>query len=294
MRIVLPPGYRHPVNVDGYLTRLSLTRPRRPDLAALRDLHAAHVGRVPYETFDLYLRRPWVGAQRGLDPAGAAERIIAGRGGFCYHLNGAFSLLLRKLGFAVTWHLAGVQVAGRPAPGPDGNHLGLTVAGLSTRDCPQGTWLVDVGLGDALREPIPLRPGRHRQRPFTYELRATAGGWRFEHDPRGSFLGVDFASGPAGARDFEAMHAFLSTSPESPFVRVAVAQRRSRGGVDALRGCMLRRVDRKGIRVTTVDTQAEWFAMLARVFGLTFPEYDETVRAALWRQVREQHLSRVS
>jgi N-hydroxyarylamine O-acetyltransferase len=282
------------VDVDGYLTRLGLTRPRRPDLAALRDLHAAHVDRVPYETFDLYLRRPWVRERRGLDPAAAVTRIVAGRGGFCYHLNGAFSLLLAELGFAVTWHLAGVQVSGRPAPGPDGNHLGLTVAGLSTRDCPEGTWLVDVGLGDALREPIPLRPGRYRQGPFRYEVGAVEGGWRFEHDPRGSFLGVDFASGPATAREFEPMHAFLSTSPESPFVRLAVAQRRDRGGIHVLRGCVLRRADRRGTRVTTVDGRDEWFAMLARVFGLTFAEYDGATRADLWRRVRDQQATRVA
>lgn len=277
------------MNVDRYLARLGVARPAAPTLAALRELHAAHVERVPYETFDLYLRRP-----TSIDPAQSAARIAVGRGGFCYHLNGAFALLLSELGYAVTQHRAGVQPHHDSAPpGADGNHLALTVSGLPTPTNPEGRWLVDVGLGDALHQPIPLvLPTRKWQGPFAYVLRPSEvvpDGWRFDHDPAGSFAGCDIAAEPAGPDDFTEMSQWLSTSPESPFVRVAVAQCRDRGGVDIVRGCMLTRIDAAGKQTTILNDRGDWFRVLRERFGLGFAEYDPDTRDELWHRVRAQH-----
>ena len=45
---------------------------------------SAHLERVPYETLDIVLGKP-----PGIDPLASARRILGGRGGYCYHLNGA-------------------------------------------------------------------------------------------------------------------------------------------------------------------------------------------------------------
>jgi hypothetical protein len=42
--------------------------------------------------------------------------------------------------------------------------------------------------------------------------------------------------------DFEAKHHWLSTSPESGFVQVAMAERRDATGVDVIRGLVLSRI----------------------------------------------------
>ncbi len=99
----------------------------------------------------------WVGATT-VDPYESARRVVAtGRGGYCFHLNGALSVLLAALGFDVRWHRGGVSDGGEPNPfEPFANHLALTVHGLPTPDAPDGVWFVDAGLGDALYEPIPL------------------------------------------------------------------------------------------------------------------------------------------
>ena len=50
---------------------------------------------------------------------------------------------------------------------------------------PEGRWLVDLGMGDGLHEPLPLAVGAFRQGPFAYGLRpsdAEPGGWRFDHE----------------------------------------------------------------------------------------------------------------
>ena len=100
-------------------------------------------------------------------------------------------------------------------PGPNGNHLGLTV-----QTDGGARWLVDVGLGDGPAQPLPLVAGVHEQDGYRYEL---------VRRPRPSRVAVRARrprwlrrlrsrAGRASIPDFEAMHATLST--ESGFVRL--------------------------------------------------------------------------
>ncbi|WP_213450992.1 arylamine N-acetyltransferase family protein [Rhizomonospora bruguierae] len=268
------------VDVAGYLARLGVAHPGPPSVVGLHALHRAHVERVPYETLRIHLDSPTT-----VDPAESAARVVAGEGGYCFHLNGAFSALLAALGYDVRWHVAGVQPHGVPEPvGASGDHLALTVHGL-----PGGDWLVDVGLGDGLYEPLPLRPGRYRQGPFAYALAPSSvipGGWRFAHDPSGGFLGMDFGMPLAGPADLAANHRRLSTDPESGFVRVFTAQRRRADAVDVLRGCAFSTLSAAGRSRREVTGRGEWLALLAEVFGLR-PAPAEADR--LWRRVGAAH-----
>jgi N-hydroxyarylamine O-acetyltransferase len=284
----------HAAEVPGYLARLRLTGGQAAALAAgpsaeaLSVLHRAHVRHVPYETLDFQLGRP-----TAIDPHAAAVRVISGRGGYCFILNGAFWALLTALGYDVRRHRGGVQGRAEPSPvGANGNHLALTVHGLPDERARSGAWLVDVGLGDALYEPLPLRPGQYAQGPFTYELRPSnveSGGWRLDHDPAGSFTGMDFTMAPACTKDFVDMHQHLSTSPDSGFVRLASVQRRRRDGVDLLRGRVL--VSVTGVRrhERVLESRSEWFQVLADVFSLPLAEFTDDDRTRLWTAVAEAH-----
>ncbi len=272
------------MDVTGYLARLGLD-PEPPSLAALRRLHAAHVERVPYEALEVQLGRP-----TPLDPAASLARILRGRGGYCYHLNGAFSALLHALGYRVTRHLGGVQGSAADAPNVDRNHLALTVTGLP--DAPETAWLADTGLGDGPHEPLPLREGTYVQGPHTYRLRPSAvapGGWRFEHDPSGSFTGMDFAPGVAEMADFTAKHAWLSSAPESGFVRVCVLQRRDAAGVDTLRALTL---DRHGAK-ELIESPGDWWAAAGDVYGIPAALFTDEERERLWRRCVAQHEAHV-
>jgi N-hydroxyarylamine O-acetyltransferase len=273
-------------DIDGYLGRLGLARPGSPSAEGLAALHRAHLERVPYENLDIQL-----GVPATINPYDSAARILAGRGGYCFHLNGSFSLLLSALGYAVRWHLGGVQGRGEPRPlGATGDHLALTVHGLPTRGNPDGMWLVDVGLGDGPYEPLPLRAGEFVDGPFRYGLAPSNTeflGWRFTHDPAGSFTGMEFRADLAVPRDFQAMHERLSTSPNSPFVRTATVFRRDATGVDLLRGRVLHRLPTGDRRELT--SQAEWYEALAEVFGLTLGDLGGYERESLWRRVSAAH-----
>ena len=197
------------------------------------------------------------GAPPGIDPIASARRIVGRRGGYCYHLNGGFSALLAWLEVDVTRHLAGVQGPGvSDPPGPNGNHLGLTV-----RTDDGDEWLVDVGLGDGPAEPIPLVAGSHEQGGYRYQLRPSAmttAVWRFEHDPRGGFAGFDMAGERATIADFESMHGQLST--QSRFAQVATAQRRSGERIEILRGCVYTELEPDDSRAHDVTEAADWWS----------------------------------
>ncbi|WP_043627118.1 arylamine N-acetyltransferase family protein [Nonomuraea candida] len=275
------------MNTAGYLRRLGLASllDAPAGSGALRALHVAHVERVAYEALEIWLGRPTT-----VDPLESAERVIRGRGGYCYHLNGAFSQLLIALGYRVTRHVGGVQKRGGE-PGVSGNHLVLTVRGLPSEANPGGEWLVDVGLGDALHEPLPLVAGVYRQGPFAYVLRPSEvapGGWRLDHDRTGSFEGMDFGPDPVEMSAFTEMHHQLTTSPESGFVRTAAVHRRDAYGVDSLRGLHLTRLG-NGAHTVTLGTARDYYAALADVFLLPLDDVSGAEKDRLWRKVHESH-----
>ncbi len=255
---------------DAYLDRLGVEA-EHPTAEGLVALHRAQVERVPYETLWIHLGQAW-----DTEVDAAVARIARqGRGGYCYHLNGAFGRLLEHLGYAVTRHVGGVH-GPEPADRDLSNHLVLTVAELPTAGNPEGDWYVDAGLGDALHEPLPLVAGRYAQGPFSYELVEPTDGigdWRLLHDPKGSFTSMSWRSAPAAATAFAERHVELSTSPESGFVRTVSAQRRDRDGCDILRGLVLTRVGAGAEpAVRLLDERGEWFAELADGFGLVLAD----------------------
>ena len=255
--------------------------PGSVDADVLGALQRAHLERVPYETLDLVR-----GAPPPIDPVLCARRVVAGRGGYCFHLNGAFCALLEWLGVDVTRRVAGVQRwdAASP-PGATGTHLVLTVR---LRD--DVVLLVDVGLGDGPLVPLPLVAGLHEVVGFAYRLRPSEcvdGGWRFDHDPRGAVAGFDFAPEAAADGAFDRVHAHLST--DSRFSRIVTVQRRLERRIDILRGCVYTELDASGRRSVDVTDEGAWWAMVLDHFGLAYDDLDGAERDVLWHSVRAAH-----
>ncbi|WP_350280825.1 arylamine N-acetyltransferase [Kribbella sp. HUAS MG21] len=255
-----------------------------PRLEALARLHEAFVDQVPYETVQYQL------APGGpLEPEEVAKRIVAREaGGYCFQLNGSFALLLTELGYRVRMHRGGVQTVNRPGE-VDGSHLVLTVSGLV--EDPERVWLVDAGLGDGLRQPMPLEVGEAEQYPFTLRLRSSekTDGWRLDHDPRANLVGMDFESAAVGLDAFAGQHARLSADPESPFVRLASAFRRTSESVVVLRSIGLSETFSDRVDNRLLDNRNDYFAALADVFRLPLPHYSAADRELLWRRVWAQY-----
>jgi arylamine N-acetyltransferase len=279
--------------VVAYLRKLGLTLDQvgTPTLEGLRLLHAAHCSVVVYENIDIIR-----GCPPGIDPEATARRFVSGRGGYCYLLNGGFSALLASLGYSVTRHVGAVWRPGGMGNGSAreawGRHLALTVA-LDGQD-----WFADVGLGDALYEPVPIpddrtTPFEFAQGPFSYRLEASdevPGAWRFVHDPvQASFTAMDFGPEPVAMAQFEQRHSFLSTSPDSGFVRVLKLLRRDPGAAFSLTGCVLIQHDATSRTELVLSSQRDWFAAVADVFGMPLDDVDLAGRGFLWQWLSESH-----
>ncbi|MBO0811299.1 MAG: arylamine N-acetyltransferase [Microlunatus sp.] len=271
---------------SAYLARLGVPA-EPPSVEGLRLLVQRHAERVPYETLWIQAGESWT-----IDPFEAAIRIaLHRRGGYCYHMNGALGLLLSSLGYTVRGHVGGVHGADGPGPETTGNHLVLTVEQLPDDSNPAGVWYVDNGLGDALHDPLPLVAGCYRQAPFQLSLEQLDGNgtWHLTHDPNGGFAGMGWTMADARAEDFEARHRWLSTSPESGFVRVAMAERRDSSGVDVIRGLVLSRIGAGAHTYPAVTRRTEWFDLLADRFDLRLDAMPPDARDRLWTTVLAAH-----
>ncbi|MFI8295157.1 arylamine N-acetyltransferase [Streptomyces nigra] len=143
------------VEIDAYLRRLGAERPARPTADALRELHLRHLRTVPFENLSIHL-----GEEIVLEEKRLVDKVVgAGRGGFCYELNGAFGALLGALGFEVT--LLAARVHGNEGRlGIPYDHMALEV-----RTADGGAWLADVGFGAHSHHPLALGTGEEQVDP---------------------------------------------------------------------------------------------------------------------------------
>jgi N-hydroxyarylamine O-acetyltransferase len=276
------------VAVEDYLAHIGVDDAAPPSLDALAELQVRHLERVVFENLEIQRGRPTT-----VDYGESAERIVKrGRGGYCFHLNGAYGLLLEALGYEVSRRRGTVQPPPGTAPGRILNHLVVLVHGLPTSANPEGSWWTEVGLGDGSVRPLALRAGLCEDEPYTYELQPSpvyAGGWRLlQRDGEGAGV-VDVDTEPPEAGELAAAHERLATSPESRFVRTATFQRRGARVLDRLRARTLSRVQRDATRTTVLADEDEWFGALADVFDLPLPDVDAAERHALWLRVCAQH-----
>lgn len=254
------------MRLQDYLDRIGFTGAPRADLSTLRALHRQHLLSIPYENIDVLLRRPL-----SVDVAAACEKLIAGRrGGWCYEMNGVFGWALEEIGFDVTRVAGGVL---RDMMGEEtvGSHLVLLVH----LDEP---YLADVGFGDGLFEPAPLRAGEIDQRSFVSRLEwLDEGWWRFHNHRHGGAPRFDFQPQAAQPGALETRCAYLQSSETSPFTQNLVVQRHFSDHIEILRNSMRITVTPQGQSVRMLESAAALAAELRETFGLDVPE-----ATALW------------
>lgn len=279
-----------PLVRDAYLARLGLEA-EPPSADALARLHRAHIERVPWETLYIHLGERW-----DIDVAGSLARIaFEGRGGWCYHLNGALCELLRALGYDAVRHVGAVHGAAGPTADDMTNHLALTVHGLATETNPGGSWLVDVGLGDAMHDPLPLVPGIYPQPPYRVSLAlldgspaATVADWQLAHDAAGSFAGMAWRLAPVAMDVFVDTFGYYSSSPQSEFVRFLMLYRRDATGVDVLRGLTLQRIG-EGAAERVLASSGDLAGALRDVFHVDVGRIGPDRLGAVWAKARAAH-----
>ena len=95
-------------------------------------------------------------------------------------------------------------------------------------------------------------------------------------------------SAPATIDDFREKHEWLSTAPESGFVRVLTVQQRDATGVDILRGCVLA-ASARAPRQADLTSQAELEDVLTDLFRLDLTGIDPTALSPMWSRMQREH-----
>ena len=262
------------MDLDAYFARIGYSGPTRPDLATLTAVHRAHLLAIPYENLDAQMGRTC-----RVDPALAADKLVGrGRGGWCYEMNGTLGLVLQAMGFQVT-RMAGTVMREAGSGRPEGNHLVLRV------DLEDGPYIADVGFGDGVLEPIPLKAGAYEVAGYPFRLEILPDGWwRFHNHAFGGAAYFDFPDQPADPAQLDATCHWLSTSPDSFFTQTTMAFRHTPTGINGLLGRVLRRVTPQGKTETVLPSAEAYVQTLRTTFGVDVPE-----AAALWPQICAKH-----
>lgn len=263
------------MELSAYLHRIDYDGSVRPDLATLRAVHRAHQYAIPFENLDVLLRRPVV-----LDLEANYDKIVCRqRGGWCYEMNGVMGWALKEIGFEVMRMSAGVMRV-REGDAQLGNHLCLLV-------CLDQPYLVDVGFGGSLVEPLALRASEREDRPYRLGLSELGDDyWRFAEIAHGDgdAFSFDFRAGPADEALLARKCQFLQTDPASPFIQSLVVQRRTADTHLSLRGRVLAAIHAARVDKKLLNSADELVATLRDSFGLDTPE-----AATLWSSICARH-----
>lgn len=275
---------------SAYLRRLGIDPVAQlpPTYDTLLRLHRAHLAAVPYENLSIMLGRP-----PSADPAASLVRVgETGRAGYCFHQNGSLELALRELGFVMSRRHGHVYTPEEGRGSTELNHLVLVADGLPTPGNPGGRWWVDVGLGDAFRDPVAVTVGRHDQDGFHYEITEVRDdGWSFRHDPAGTFTGIEIRSLPTDQPAVEEAHARLSDPVAGQFAKVLVVQHRDADGIDTVRGCLHLRVQADGTTETELSTYDAWRTALSDRTRLSLEGIEDPELRELYADQWAKHLA---
>ena len=261
------------MKLENYLRRIGFEGIPRPNLETLIALHRRHLLAIPYENIDVQL-----GRRCDLDITRHYSKLVEQvRGGWCYEMNGLFGWALREVGFEVTRVNGAVRRVER-GDAAIGNHVVLLVE-------LDDTWIADVGFGDGLIEPIPLREATIDQRGFRYRLECLDDGfWRLHNHEYGGAPSFDFAATPADEALFASRCEFLQTSPASPFMMNLVCQRFVDGGYEVQLGRLAKRISPDGVDSWLLNDADELLERLRTVFELDVPEV-----GTLWPRIMQRH-----
>jgi N-hydroxyarylamine O-acetyltransferase len=260
--------------LDAYLARVRVDMPLPAGLAGLQTIHRAQAMTVPYEAIDVF-----AGCAVTQDIGAIQQKIILGhRGGWCYETNRLLAWALEALGFRVRLSMAAAYNQQMPE-----NALGNHIVPIVTLN--DGDWLCDLGLGDALRAPIPLREGQHHDGSLMFQLEKLHNGqWRFWNHRAGDPSNCVVDPGPADEDLIARKHAELLADPQSSFRQNFQVMQMGATDSTVIYGRVLRRTTPQGVTKALIAGPGEMESLLDAEFGLRGVEV-----GPLWPRILARH-----
>lgn len=261
------------MDLDAYLRRIGFQGTVAPTLECLTQVHRQQAFTVPYEALDIMFGRT---IDRDVDRI--YDRVVKRqRGGWCYELHELLAWALREIGFSVRIVTAGIH---RREYGDAklGNHTAVLV------DL-ERVYLADLGLGDGIRDPIPLAVGDYHQGRLNFYLELLPDGWwRFQNHIFSYPTNFDFRDdAPLDEALIDRYTAEYRTSPDSMYLLNLVCQIMQEETVTCLTGRVLRHKTPDGISKRLIS-EKEFEEVINQVFGIR----DREIRS-LWPRVQARH-----
>lgn len=202
------------MDIPAYLKRIELDIELVNNLQTLNALHEAQAFCIPFENFNVQLKRPIP-----LDKESLFQKLIVNnRGGYCYELNILFYFLLKKIGFEVTC------LIGRPLYGYNNairpkTHMVLKVH-TEGKD-----YLCDLGFGGkGLIKPIELvYEKENEQYGDTFQLIPHTDGYELQSQLNNTWVSLySFDLEEQSLVDYELANFFNMHSPDSRFTQETI------------------------------------------------------------------------
>ncbi len=269
------------IDLDGYLARIGCDGARAPTLDLLSRVVLQHQIAISFENLNSFSGLPVI-----TDPATVETKILRdGRGGYCHEQNQYLRLALMALGFEVKLRMARVRWMQPPEAMPPRAHMTMIVKA-------EGQWyLSDVAFG-AMTPTAPLRLNTAEPQVTPHQT--------YRMIPRGDSLHLEVKLGEEWRPvysiddvdfypvDFEAANWFVSTNPDSDFVRNLILARPTADRRQVLNNTTLSIRDPDGsVRRRTIADIEELRATLTDMFGITVPA-NAAVDRALHRLFQNQ------
>jgi N-hydroxyarylamine O-acetyltransferase len=249
------------LNLEKYYERIKYTGSTEATEEALHELHICHTLNVPFENLDVFYGRPPL-----LDEASLYNKIVLNRrGGYCFEMNGIFSIVLKKMGFKVTDLLARVCIDG--VNYTTKTHQVLLVETASAR------WLADVGFGnDGLIAPL-LLDIETGQKQFAHEYRVIRetrfGGYLLQKKGGEAFNSLyAFTLEPCFPDDFVMSNHFTATFPGSFFKMMRMCTMPTKDGRITLTDTHFKILKNGDVSETGLKNGEEFNGILKQHFSL--------------------------
>jgi N-hydroxyarylamine O-acetyltransferase len=247
-------------SLDSYFGRINYKGSTEASEDTLRDIHTAHTLNVPFENLDVFYRRPIL-----LDKASLYTKIVEERrGGYCFEMNGIFSLVLQEMGFKVTNLLARVTI--------DGIHYTTKTHQAILVEIGGNKWLADVGFGnDGIIAPLMLEEDlEQKQFAHTYRLITNPTLDYVLQKKTGEKYNslYAFTLDECGPEDFLMSNHYTATFPESFFLTMRMCTMPTKDGRITLTDNHFKVVKNDDVLDTPIAHDYEFNALLKEHFGL--------------------------
>lgn len=247
-------------DLDAYLARIGLKEPPAADVQGLLAVQRAHRLAIPFENFDVLLKRPIA-----TEPEAVFEKLVRKRrGGYCFEQNTLFLEALQALKFDARPLLARVWLFAEAVPPKTHMILLVTIDGRE--------WIADAGFGGSYTPPMPLGEGEAESPDGArYRLRRDAvHGWMLErnHRSQGWEPQYSFTTAPVWPADIALANYHTSTAPDSRFTSSIIASMVLPNGFASLNDLDYRRSSGTGEEAGAITSAKMLQLRLSLLFGI--------------------------